>query len=101
MGKHGACRDKPAKPKLKLPDDGAVVTTRRPTLKWKKANCAETYNITVKDTATGETTDKVKGLTVLTYQTARLTRAKTYKWFAKACNSLGCAKSDARTMTVQ
>jgi alpha-tubulin suppressor-like RCC1 family protein len=96
------CNQKPAKPKLKSPADAAAVTAARPTLKWKTANCADTYNVTVKDAATGKKVDGATGLppTQLQYKTKKLTKGKTYSWFVQACNNIGCTKSATWKFTV-
>lgn len=95
------CKTAPAKPLLKAPANSATTTKTRPTLKWNSANCADTYNVTVKDAATGKNVDSAKGLTTLRYQTKALTKGKLYKWFVKACDSIGCTKSSTWTFKVQ
>jgi hypothetical protein len=91
----------PAKPTLKSPVNNATTSKTRPTLKWNAANCADTYNVTVKDALTGKKVDSATGLTALQYRTKALTQGKAYKWFVQACNTHGCAKSGARTFRVQ
>lgn len=95
------CLSKPAKPTLKAPADSAVSTSDRPLLKWNAAACAQTYQVVVKDAATGAKRDKAKGLTGLKYKTDALPAHRTYKWVVKACNNSGCVKSVARRLMVQ
>lgn len=92
----GGCTGKPTKPTLKSPENNAIVDTLRPKLKWKIANCAETYKVTVKDAATGNGVDSSPEMTGLKYKTRQLTAGTSYKWFVKACNGEGCAKSKGR-----
>src|SRR5581483_7303575 len=58
----------PAKPTLKSPVNNATTSKTRPTLKWNAANCADTYNVTVKDALTGKKVDSATGLTALQYR---------------------------------
>lgn len=95
------CTAKPPKPRLKKPNDNATISKTRPTLKWNAATCAETYEVTVKNAANNNTVDSATGLIDLQYRTDPLTVNRTYKWFVKACNSLGCRKSAEREFTVQ
>lgn len=95
------CTAKPSKPRLKKPNDNATISKTRPTLKWNAATCAETYEVTVKNAANNNTVDSATGLIDLQYRTDPLTVNRTYKWFVKACNSLGCRKSAEREFTVQ
>jgi hypothetical protein len=98
----GGCETQPEKPVLASPKDKAKVKSKRPTLKWYATACASSYKVVVKDAATGVVVDKKGGLTGLEYKTDSLTSGKTYKWFVQACNPpFGCAKSAARTFTVQ
>lgn len=92
---------KPAKPTLKKPVSGAVVAAVRPKLKWNASTCATTYNIIIRDAATGQTVQKIKGHTKLQFKPTALTRNKTYKWFVQAVNSNGKTKSAKWTFTVQ
>lgn len=92
---------KPAKPSLKSPAKDANIGTLPFKLKWNAANCATSYNVTVKDTATNKKADGKKGLTKTQYKVKTLAQAKTYKWFVSACNAIGCTKSKARTFTAQ
>lgn len=93
--------DAPAKPTLKSPSNNATITKTRPTLKWNAANCADTYNITVKDAVTGKRVDSASDLTTLQYKTKALAKGRTYKWFVQVCNAVGCTKSKAWKFTVQ
>jgi hypothetical protein len=90
------CTTKPAKPDLRKPADGKVLATTRPVLKWKAANCAETYTVIVKNTATGKKAFKAAGLMVLKKKTDELVSNTLFKWFVKACNAAGCTKSEKR-----
>lgn len=94
------CAMKPAKPVLKSPANNASVTTTRPRLKWNAANCADTYNVTVKDAITGNKVDSKIGTLKTKYKTKLLSSGKTYKWLVQACNLHGCKKSQAREFTV-
>ncbi len=95
------CSAAPAKPVLSAPANNSSTSNLHPTLRWNAANCAETYKVTVKDTATGNTVDKATGLTRLRYRTDTLTANKTYKWFVHACHTHGCTKSAVWTFTEQ
>jgi hypothetical protein len=93
--------DVPAKPTFKSPANNAATSKTRPTLKWNKADCADTYNVTIKDAATGKKVDSATGLIDLQYRTKTLTKGKAYKWFVQACNTHGCTKSKTWKLTVQ
>ncbi len=54
IAKYGSCVAKPAKPTLNVPVDNATTTKVHVKLKWHATNCADTYNVTIKDVATGE-----------------------------------------------
>lgn len=98
------CQTKPDKPKLKSPGNNTPVNTTRPTLKWKKADCAKTYKVVVKDSATGNVAYRKGGLTGLEQRVPaeKLTQGATYKWSVKGCNpGFGCAKSKTWSFTVQ
>lgn len=95
------CLSKPTKPILNAPANNGTVTTTRPKLKWNAATCAETYNVAVKDVATGTKADSKTGIKKLQYTTIALTQSKTYQWFIQACNTYGCAKSKPWKFTVQ
>lgn len=95
------CGSKPTVPNPSKPRDDKTVNTIQPVLKWAAAGCADTYTIIVKNNATGEKVDKATGLTELKYKTDTLTQGVTYKWFVKACNANGCAKSETRTFKVK
>lgn len=95
------CTAKPVKPALAAPKNKATVKSTRPLLKWNAAACADTYNVTVKNAGTGKVAQKQTGLTALEFQTKKLTRGKTYKWFVQACNAIGCAKSVTRQFKVK
>lgn len=90
---------KPGKPSLKSPPNNANLGTARPTLEWNAANCTDTYQVIVKNAATGQTVDKKVGLAVLKYKTKPLTAATKFQWFVQACNSFGCVTSAARTFS--
>lgn len=96
------CQAKPAKPTLKSPADKATLTTHSPTLKWNRANCAESYTVIVKNNVTGQVAFKKKNISALKIKTDLLASGNAYKWFVQGCNaSYGCAKSITRTFTVQ
>ncbi len=96
------CTAKPSAPTLKSPANGGQ-SSANAKLKWKAASCANTYNLFVKDAATGKTVTKAKGLAadILQYQTKTLVAGKTYNWYVEAVNSFGKTKSAQRTFTVR
>lgn len=94
------CSAAPAAPALKSPPNDAALDTARATLKWSARTCADTYRVLVKNTATGKVADKKNGLFVTKFKTASLPSNATYKWFVKACNAHGCAKSLTRQFTL-
>ncbi len=87
------CTAKPAKPALKSPGNGAIVTSNRPKLKWNFATCAGTYSVVVKNAATNQVVDSAAGLTKNYFKTLALPGGATYKWYVSACNEFGCTKS--------
>lgn len=95
------CAGKPALPSLVKPNDGKKVNTLTPNLKWEPNVCADTFTVVVKNFATGTVASKGKNLTGTSYKTNTLTSGVTYKWFVKACNTDGCAKSETRTFRVK
>lgn len=95
------CAQTASKPILKQPANKGTITITTPKLKWNASTCAVTYNVTVKDTATGKTVDSKNGILKTQYKTKALKLGKTYKWVVQACNSFGCAKSKAWKFTVQ
>ncbi len=99
-GPAATCVTKPAKPTLRVPANNTAENKLRVKLKWHSAICADTYNVVVKDAATGHKADIKKGLTKLKYKTKALGSGETYKWFVQACNANGCRKSAARTFKV-
>ncbi len=98
---NAAC-GKPLKPTLTAPANNSTSTKTRVTLKWQDVSCETQYQVFVKDAATDKNVLKVNlGSDVTKVKTSALTKGKTYKWFVKACNNLGCTKSAARTFRVQ
>lgn len=95
-----ACTSNPAKPILTTPKNDTVTTKTRPTLKWSPVSCTDSYNVTIKDAATGKKVDSTTGLAATQYKTKKLTQGKTYLWFVKACNTNGCTKSKTFKFTV-
>ncbi|MBI4670852.1 MAG: hypothetical protein HY741_04180 [Chloroflexi bacterium] len=87
------CAVAPSKPVLNSPENGATLNTQRVMLKWQQAACAETYTVTVKDIGAGKAAYKKANLTTLQHKTKALARNRSYKWFVKACNANGCARS--------
>lgn len=98
---NSGCIAKPNKPTLNAPANNASLTKAKVTLKWNAAVCAETYSVTVKDSATGKNADMIKGLAALQYKTKALPKGKKYKWFVQACDTQGCTKSATQVFTVQ
>ncbi len=94
------CAGKPDAAVLASPAENASVATTRPVLKWNAATCVDTYNVTIKDAATGKKTDSKTGLTKTKYKSKTLAQGKTYKWFVHVCNTHGCTKSKAWKFTV-
>ena len=98
----GGCQTKPAKPQLKSPANNGTVNTTTPTLKWKAALCAQTYQVTIRKAATGKKVDGTSNLTATKYKTNALPKNMQLEWSVKACNgTYGCAQSVARVFTVQ
>jgi CSLREA domain-containing protein len=92
---------KPKKPKLTLPAKDAVIKKVRPTLKWKLAECAWVYDITVKDALTGKRVVWQRGWDRLKFTPKEpLDAGKKYRWFVQACNPIGCAKSKVQSFTI-
>ncbi|MDZ7379132.1 MAG: hypothetical protein ONB06_07260, partial [candidate division KSB1 bacterium] len=72
------------------------------TLKWNDVTCETKYQVTVENAATNRTVfKKTLAANVTQVKTKALARGQTYRWFVKACNSFGCAKSAKRTFKVQ
>lgn len=90
------CPNAPYAPVLKSPGQSAT-TGQRPTLKWNAANCATSYNVTVRMKNT--VVDSASGLTELKYRTTSLAPGK-YQWTVQACNAKGCNTSEIRKFTV-
>ncbi|MBI4674172.1 MAG: carboxypeptidase regulatory-like domain-containing protein [Chloroflexi bacterium] len=88
-----SCKTKPAKSALAAPKNKGTVRTKRATLQWNASTCATTYNVTVKNAATNKIVAQKKRLTTLQFQTRKLERGKTYKWFVQACRGNKCTKS--------
>lgn len=98
-GAGAVCESKPARPQLVSPKDGATLTKPQVTLKWNESDCAERYEVTLKDAVTGAEADKQTVVGASKFKTGTLPPAS-YKWFVKACNTYGCAKSEALTFIV-
>jgi hypothetical protein len=95
------CSSKPTKPTLQSPDNKAEVTFRQVALLFD-SDCADTYNVVVRqDAKKGPIVDKLKGLTMNAYFTAKLKKGHTYYWRVSACNAQGCTKSAWFTFTVK
>lgn len=94
------CAAKPAKPLLRKPARGAVVSTPRVPLKWKKASCARTYDLVVKNVNTHLKAAQAKRLTKSNHKVRAFESGK-YKWYVRACNPSGCTKSAVRFFTMQ
>ncbi|MBI4672552.1 MAG: PD40 domain-containing protein [Chloroflexi bacterium] len=94
QGDIASCDEKPAKPTLLSPADGADVTKARVPLDWNDVACAIKYKVVVRqDSKTGTVADRKNNLTSSAYTTEPLTRGKTYWWQVEACNAQGCTES--------
>ena len=86
--------EKPAKPRMQMPNQNAQLETRRVNLGWKSTDCATRYQIEVRqDTIWGRPWDANYNLTDNRYRTRKLERGYTYWWHVEACNPYGCKKS--------
>lgn len=96
------CDAKPPKPTLAAPANNKSFSGKsKVTLKWNNVTCETKYRVRVRDVATGNLVFKKKlAADVTQVKTGDLAKASTYKWFVKACNSFGCAKSVVQTFTL-
>lgn len=88
-----ACRAVPAAPKLRKPDNGAVVHVNEVKLDWYAVPCATEYTVIVRlDSNNGNVVfkDTVTGSHDLT---TSLKANHTYYWAVKACDEAGCKQS--------
>jgi hypothetical protein len=70
------------------PQDGAVVSTRHPTLAWAKNNGAASYTVELRDATS--TIELVKGIADTSHTVEKeLIEGVNYTWNVKAFNSLG------------
>lgn len=89
-----ACVAKPAKPNLVKPKNNGKTKKIKAALDWSDQSCTTKFAVVVKqDGKTGTKADGKKTMTSQ-YTTKPLTKGKTYFWQVKACNSIGCTKSD-------
>lgn len=96
------CATKPAKPKLTAPAQDVTWTKSKVMLKWNDVTCETEYRVTVKNAATNKVAFKTTlGANVTQIKTTALTKGQTYKWFVRACNANGCARSAARAFKAQ
>lgn len=86
-----SCNAKPPKPTLKKPKDTTTVVTVKVPLKWTAVDCANDYQVIVKNMATGKNAVKQ----VVTKPKFKITNLPpgTYKWFVKARGDSGASKS--------
>lgn len=101
IGAMEVCAVKPDKPDLYRPANNTKVKGAKVELVRGYAKCGDNYRVTVKDAATNQTVFSKKNIRDYTVKTTALTKGKTYKWFAQACNSIGCTKSDTWKFTVK
>lgn len=85
------CSTKPGKPTLLKPANTATVTAGKVKLKWSAAACATSYQVIIKQMATGQTVFK-QTVTAANAKMAVLP-AGNYEWFVKAQNPIGVTKS--------
>ncbi len=88
-----ACNAKPTAPTLSQPANNTEITTKKPTLDWNDAPCAEKYKVVVKQDAKDGAKVFKKKVTVSQTQTTALAKGHTYYWRVKAINSFGSTKS--------
>ena len=101
IGAMEVCANKPDKPDLFRPANNIKVKGTKVELVRGYAKCGDNYRVTVKDAATNQTVFSKKNIHGLYVTTTALTKGKTYKWFAQACNTIGCTKSDTWKFTVK
>lgn len=95
MGSHSLKWACSAKPTLLKPAKDATVAKAKVKLDWSDV-CGNTYTVVVKDNATGAKVYQ-GDWAVSKAKTSALAAGKTYRWFVKACNAVGCKKSKAST----
>jgi hypothetical protein len=87
------CALKPAGPSLNSPLSGTVLSTAKVQLDWNGVPCATKYKVQVRqDSKQGLRVFK-KALQTTELQTKALAIGHKYYWFVKACNDVGCTKS--------
>ncbi len=101
IGAMEVCAVKPDKPDLYRPANNTKVKGTKVELVRGYAKCGDNYSVTVKDAATNQTVFTKKNIHDYTIKTTALTKGKTYIWFAQACNTIGCTKSDTWKFTVK
>lgn len=94
------CDAKPAQPPLNAPLNAQIISKARPALLWAATECVDTYQAVVKDVVTGAVVAKSDKNSKLKYKAGPLANG-TYKWFVKACNVFGCAKSAKYTFIIE
>ncbi len=81
-------------PTLLSPDNNALVSTRRVTLRWSGTACANSYNVTVRDASDNSVVIQAMGLTQTQFTTKALTANKTYSWQVTSVNPGRNARSE-------
>lgn len=96
--KPAACSQKPAKPMLARPKDGALIQDGQAALKWQKAQCADSYTVVIREHDTNKLIERKAGRKKLEYQTKKLEPAHAYKWKVIAVNEFGRSSSKWREL---
>jgi hypothetical protein len=94
------CSSKPAAPQLPPPTDFGISGEQPMHFDWNDVACATKYKVVVKrDSPAGPQALK-KAVRVSNLTTQVLSAGYTYYWRVKACNTLGCTKSEWRSFTI-
>lgn len=89
------CNAKPTDLSLRTPAPGKKLKSVTQVIMGFGADCATRHDVMIRyDSPTGKRADKVKGLGFGTYLTKALEPKHKYYWRIKACNEIGCTKSD-------
>lgn len=89
-----ACNGVPTRPKLQAPSNGEALSARRVQLAWERVDCATSYTVVVRKSASyGSPSDAAYQLARTKYTTRRLDNNASYWWIVEACNANGCSTS--------
>ncbi|MDL1894884.1 hypothetical protein FBQ82_01290 [Anaerolineae bacterium CFX7] len=88
------CTTKPAKPTLLKPKNNGSIKKLAVPLDWNDETCTTNFVVVVKQDSKKGTKVDGKTIAVSQYTTKQLAKGKTYFWQVKACNGIGCTKSD-------